>query len=159
CTGCLDCVHACPHDNVGLLARPPAAELVSDPPRSGVGRFSRRPDLAVLALVIVFGAFANAAGMVGPVVAWQEQLGWALGAPSRRLTVTAFYLFALGVLPVLAAGAAAVLARRWGRLKAGRLEVASRFAYTLVPLGFGMWLAHYGFHLLTSYDAAWPAVQ
>jgi ferredoxin len=159
CTGCLDCVHACPHDNVGLLARSPAAELVSDPPRSGIGRFSRRPDLAALALVIVFGAFANAAGMVGPVVAWQEQLGSALGVSSRRLTVTAFYLFTLGVLPVLSVGAAAVLGRRWGRLKSSRLEVASRFAFTLVPLGFGMWLAHYGFHLLTSYDAAWPAVQ
>src|SRR5262249_13415858 len=67
CTTCLDCVHACPHDNVGLIVGPPAAELWNDRPRSGIGRFGRRPDLAALVVVLVFGAFANAAGMVGPV--------------------------------------------------------------------------------------------
>ena len=40
-----------------------------DPVRSGIGRFSRRPDLAVLVLVLVFGAFANAGGDGGAVVA------------------------------------------------------------------------------------------
>jgi hypothetical protein len=39
------------------------------------------------------------------------------------------------------------------------VEVATRFAFALVPLGFGMWLAHYGFHLLTGYDAALPAAR
>ncbi len=42
CTFCLDCVHACPHDNVGILSRLPASELMSDPHRSGIGYFSRR---------------------------------------------------------------------------------------------------------------------
>ena len=68
CTFCLDCIHACPHDNVGILAVTPTADLWHDPLRSGVGRFSRRPDLAALVVLLVFGAFANAAGMVGPVV-------------------------------------------------------------------------------------------
>ena len=48
CTFCLDCVHACPHDNVGILAAVPGRTLWSDPFRSGIGRFSRRPDLAAL---------------------------------------------------------------------------------------------------------------
>jgi len=38
CTFCLDCVHACPYDNVGLIARLPTQELWSDPRRSGLGR-------------------------------------------------------------------------------------------------------------------------
>lgn len=63
------------------------------------------------------------------------------------------------LLPLLAATGAAVLGRRWGALRAGPVEVATRFAFALVPLGFAMWLAHYGFHLLTGYDAALPAAQ
>jgi hypothetical protein len=63
------------------------------------------------------------------------------------------------VLPLLAVGGAAALSRRWGRLKATTLEVATRYAYALIPLGFGMWLAHYGFHFLTSYDTAVPVGQ
>jgi hypothetical protein len=154
CTACLDCVHACPHDNVGLIAGPPGAELWNDRPRSGVGRFGRRPDLAALVVVLVFGAFANAAGMVGPVADGQERLAALVGIRSPLLATTAFYLLALVVVPLLAVGSAAVLSRRWGRLEAGTLEVAVRYAYALVPLGFGMWLTHYCFHFLTSYDTA-----
>ena len=29
------------------------------------------------------------------------------------------------------------------------MPLAVRYTYGLVPLGFGMWLAHYGFHFLT----------
>jgi cytochrome c oxidase assembly factor CtaG len=159
CTACLDCVHTCPHDNVGLLAGPPAAELWHDGQRSGVGRFSRRPDLAALIVVLVFGAFANAAGMVGPVAEWQERLASLAGIRSPLLATTVFYLLALFVLPLLTVGGAAALSRRWGRLEAGTLEVATRYAYTLIPLGFGMWLAHYCFHFLTSYDTVVPVAQ
>jgi cytochrome c oxidase assembly factor CtaG/ferredoxin len=159
CTACLDCVHACPHDNIGLLAGVPGAELWHDRQRSGVGRFGKRTDIAALVLVLVFGAFANAAGMVGPVADWQERLAAAAGLRSRSLTTSAFYFVALVLLPVLAVGSAAVLSRRWGRLPLGRLEVATRYAYALLPLGFAMWLAHYSFHFLTSYATALPTVQ
>jgi cytochrome c oxidase assembly factor CtaG len=159
CTACLDCVHACPHDNVGLIAGPPGAELWQDRPRSGVGRFGRRPDLAALIVVLVFGAFANAAGMVGAVAEGRDRLADLLGGHSPLLATTAFYVLALIVLPLLAVGGAAALSRRWGRLEAGTLEVATRYAYALVPLGFGMWLAHYCFHFLTSYDTAVPVAQ
>jgi cytochrome c oxidase assembly factor CtaG/ferredoxin len=159
CTTCLDCVHACPHDNVGLIAGSPGAELWSDRQRSGVGRFSRRPDLAALVLALVFGAFANAAGMVAPVVEAQAWLMQYAGLNSPLLPTTAFYLLALVVLPLVAAGGAAALSRRWGRLDGGTLRVATRYTFALVPLGFGMWLAHYSFHFLTSYDAAVPVAQ
>jgi cytochrome c oxidase assembly factor CtaG/polyferredoxin len=159
CTACLDCVHACPHDNVGLIAVPPGAELWQDRPRSGVGRFARRPDLAALVLVLVFGAFANAAGMVGPVVEGQERLAGLAGIRSPLVATSAFYLLALVVLPLLLVGGAALLSRGWGRLEGSALRVATRYVYALVPLGFGMWLAHYSFHFLTSYDTAVPVAQ
>jgi cytochrome c oxidase assembly factor CtaG len=159
CTNCLDCVHACPHDNVGLIAGVPGAELWSDRQRSGIGRFGRRPDIAVLIILLVFGAFANAAGMVGPVAEAQERLALMAGVRSHLAATTLFYFLALIVLPLLAVGGTAVLSRLWGRLQAGTLEVATRYAYSLVPLGFGMWLAHYCFHYLTSYDTALPVTQ
>ena len=34
-----------------------------------------------------------------------------------------------------------------------------RFSYSLVPLGFGMWLSHYSFHFLGSYETVIPAMQ
>ncbi len=37
CTFCLDCVHACPHQNVGIVARPLGSELWHDAASSGVG--------------------------------------------------------------------------------------------------------------------------
>ena len=159
CTACLDCVHACPHDNVGLIAVPPGAELWNDRQRSGVGRFGRRPDLAALVVVLVFGAFANAAGMVSPVAEGQERLAGLAGIRSPLVTTAVSYLLAVIVLPLLAVGSAAALSRWWGRLQAGTLEVATRYAYALVPLGFGMWLAHYSFHFLTSCDTVVPTAQ
>jgi len=159
CTFCLDCIHACPHDNVGVLATPPAGQLWHDHQRSGLGRLSRRPDLAALVLVLVFGAFANAAGMVAPVVVWQDRLAGALGLPGQFWIVTASSIGATVVLPLLLVGFTTALGR-WGSASRGRwLETACRFSYALVPLGFGMWLAHYSFHLFTSYDAIVPAVQ
>ncbi len=156
CTFCLDCVHACPHENIGILARPPGSDLWHDAPRSGVGPLGKRPDLAVLVVVLVFGALANAAGMVGPVLEWRDRLGSLLGQRSPLLVTSLFYFLSLLVLPSLAVGSAAVLSRRWGRLTASWFEVATRYSYALVPLGFSMWLAHYSFHLLTSYDTVVP---
>ncbi|MFI5454764.1 MAG: cytochrome c oxidase assembly protein [Isosphaerales bacterium] len=159
CTFCLDCVHACPHDNVGILTSLPGGDLWNDPVRSGIGRFGERPDLAVLILVLVFGAFANAAGMVGPLVEWEDRLQSWLGQRSPLMVTSLYYLFALLILPLLTVGVAATLSRRWGQVAGGWLDVATRFSYSLVPLGFAMWLAHYGFHFLTSYGTVVPTMQ
>jgi cytochrome c oxidase assembly factor CtaG len=159
CTFCLDCVHACPHDNIAVSSGPPGRDLWSDPVRSSVGAFGKRPDLAALVLVLVFGAFANAAGMVAPVLAWRDALEAQLGPRSGLLVTTAFYLVVLVVVPLVTVGSAAALSRCWGRLPGSWLSVATRYSFTLVPLGFGMWLAHYSFHFLTSYDTAVPTTQ
>jgi cytochrome c oxidase assembly factor CtaG len=159
CTFCLDCARACPHQNVGVLAVAPGQTLWTDPMRSGLGRFSRRPDLAALVLVLVFGAFANAAGMVAPVVAWQDAWRARLGDPPRVMITTAGYLLALVVLPLTVVVIATVLSRAVSRSNESWLTTATRFSFALVPIGFGMWLAHYSFHLLTSYDTVVPAWQ
>jgi len=159
CTFCLDCIHACPHDNVGILAGSPGKELWHDSFRSGIGRFGNRPDLAALIVVLVFGAFVNAAGMVAPVLDWRDQAASLLRQRSPLLVTSLSYVVGLVVLPVLLVGISAALCRWFGRLKMSTLEAATRFSFALVPLGFSMWLAHYSFHFLASFDAVTPALQ
>jgi hypothetical protein len=159
CTTCLDCIHTCPRDNVGLIVGLPAAELWTDRERSGIGRFGRRMDLAALAIVLVFGAFANAAGMVGPIADAEQRFALVTGVRSPLVAATMFYLIALVALPLLAVAGTAALSRWWGKLQVGTLEVATRYAYALVPLGFGMWLAHYSFHFFTTCGAIVPVTQ
>src|SRR5262249_2466589 len=131
CTFCLDCIHACPHDNVGIAAATPGAELWHDRQRSGIGRFGRRSDVAALVVLRVFGAFTNAAGMVGPVVEWEDWLTALLGLTSPRAAVSLLYVLGLFVVPVLAVGMAAVCSRSWGRLACTSIETATRFSYAL----------------------------
>src|SRR5262249_23714013 len=64
CTFCLDCVQACPHDNVGIMSRVPAAELADDTLHSGIGFLSRRKDLTALIVVFSFGALLDAFAVV-----------------------------------------------------------------------------------------------
>ena len=140
CTFCFDCVTACPHDNVALISVPRTLDLTSDRSRSSIRRYSERPDLAAVIVFLFFASLVNAAWMTGPVLGWEDQLVQWLG---------------VGRLPVLTLGLfAALIVAPWiiVTTMTRRSEIA-RFAPALIPLGFGMWLAHYSFHFFTSADA------
>jgi ferredoxin len=160
CTLCLDCVHACPHDNIALAARVPGAELADNGRRSGIGRLSRRLDIAALAVVFTFGSLLNAFGMVAPIHGVETWMAGAMGVASEAPVLLVLFVVALVVLPVVLLGPAAIVTKRlaadWQR---STLQIAVSFAYALVPFGFGMWLAHYGFHLLTGAFAVVPVTQ
>jgi polyferredoxin len=151
CTFCLDCVKACPHDNVGILALAPARDLATDTARSSLGRFSRRPDIAALALVVVFSALLSAGAMVGPAAAWRERLPW----PATGV----LYLFALVLAPVLLVHAAVFAGRKLAQIAKPTRELFCRFALALLPVGLAMWAAHVLFHLSTAWTTAWPVTQ
>jgi len=159
CTFCLDCVHACPHDNVGILSRLPAGELMSDPQRSGIGRFSRRNDIAALAVVFCFGALMNAFGMVSPVYTVEAWLKRALHFQSQAIALGILFTAVIVVEPALLLGLAAGITRAWGGVRRGWLAIGVRYAYSLSPLGFGMWLAHYGYHFFTGLYTIVPVTQ
>ncbi|WP_419192868.1 cytochrome c oxidase assembly protein [Kolteria novifilia] len=159
CTFCLDCVHACPHDNVGLLAVTPSADLWDDRRRSGVGRFSQRTDLAALVLVLVFGAFVNAALMTAPVATRLERTGMMLGSQGPMLATTAAILLAVVVIPLLGVTLAAVGSRILSGDRGRSLQIATRYSFALVPMGAAMWLSHYLFHFVVGFWGLWPALQ
>lgn len=152
CTLCLDCVQACPHDNVAITAQSPLRELARDPVRSSLGRISARPDVAALMLVVVFSAIANAAVMVAPVAGvlddFQQRHAWA-GSWMVSLAGTCVFGAVLLLLYLGAAKAMQVLAR-----PQGLRTVFCRFSLALLPLGLSIWLGHLAFHLAGS----WPAI-
>jgi cytochrome c oxidase assembly factor CtaG len=148
CTFCLDCIKACPHDNVGIVAVRPGKDLIDDLPRASVKRYARRPDLAALVLVLTFGAFANAAGMVAPVLSGISQIEKTLGFSSDLGIITLLSVLCLILLPAALAGTAAACSSAIAGTSAR--ENFCRFSMSLAPLGFGMWLAHFVFHLFTA---------
>jgi hypothetical protein len=159
CTFCLDCARACPHENVGLLVGVPGRALLGDPARSSLGRLSRRPDVAALALVLVFGAFASAAAMVGPIARLEVEIAARLGLASPRAVTTVALVVALGLAPLALTTLAGALGRRFARRELPLRALVCRFALALVPLGLGMWAAHFLFHLLAGWRSMLPVLQ
>ena len=157
CTFCLDCVRACPSDNVGLLSVIPTKTLWRDGNRSGIGRLSRRFDFTTLATILSFGAFASAACMTAPVIEFEQKLSDRLGLSSTFLTTSILYALALFIAPSITIFSAAALSKR--STNTPLFQSASRFAWAFVPLGFSMWLAHFSFHFCTSYETIVPAAQ
>jgi len=159
CTMCLDCVHACPHDNIALASRVPGMELADPRRRSGIGRFLRRRDIAALVVVFAFGSLINAFGMVAPVRGVETALQQALGVVSEAPVLALLFFAGFVVAPIVLLGAAAFATRLVADDERSTLSVAVSFAYALAPFGFGVWLAHYGFHLLTGAFAIVPVTQ
>ena len=159
CTFCLDCVKACPHDNIGILAIAPGRDLVNDPVRSSLGRFSRRPDIAALALVVVFSAFVSAAAMVAPVAAWRDRLTERYSMVSTLPFTSLFFLIALVLAPALLMGAAMAAGRALAHIAKPSRELFCRFSMALLPVGLAMWGAHVLFHLSSAWSTAWPVMQ
>jgi ferredoxin len=158
CTLCMDCVKACPHDNIVIIAGAPGRDLLVDPVRSSVGKLSSRIDVAAVAIIIVTAAFASAAVMVGPVASSIERIGTSLS------TITGFAMsfvvtLLLPVVLFTAVAAAALISRNRSLTLEPVRNVICRSSFTLLPLAMGMWCAHLSFHLLSGWSALSPALR
>jgi polyferredoxin len=153
CVFCLDCVRACPHDNIGLMTRTPGRELHQ--PHA----WSKRWDVSLLVIMLAFMAVVNAFGMVPPVF---RLLAW-LATYGINEFFALLLIFGGGslLLPVIVTVIAAHLTRtltNTARTISLRDTVAT-FAPAFVPLGFGIWIAHYGFHFLIAPLSVIPIMQ
>ncbi|MBV8865031.1 MAG: cytochrome c oxidase assembly protein, partial [Acidobacteriaceae bacterium] len=158
CTFCLDCIRACPHDNVAILPVLPAKTLSEDPYRSSLGRLSKRTDFAALVLVFIFGAFANAAGMISPVMMWEHSWHARLGSHTMPLVIAAFVLACVVLAPALAVSLCGLLNRMMALRNGNVADVIRRLVFTLVPLGFAMWGAHLLYHFATGWSMPWAVL-
>ena len=155
CTMCLDCVRACPHDNVSLFTRTPGAEL------SRADSWPRRWDISMLAIALGFMGISNAFGMAPPYYALQEWLAQNLGIVSEFVVLLLIFGAINLLLPALASISAAWLGLRLtGFQKRDSLrDTLAAFAPAFVPIGFGIWFAHYSFHLLVGPGLIVPVIQ
>src|SRR6266446_6215323 len=160
CTLCLDCVHACPHQNVSLLASLPGSQLVRiERSKKRRNKFFRRFDVAALIFLLVFAAFANAGGMVLPVQTWERSLQTSFRVGSLQPILGFLYLVSMVVVPVLLVACSVWLSKVFGPTRAAWKEIVWTYAPAFVPLGFSMWLIHFSYHLLTAGQTALPVIQ
>jgi hypothetical protein len=154
CVFCLDCARACPHDNVALAARKPLVEFSQD-------AWPKRWDVALLALVFAFAALGNAFGMVPPVYALEARLAELLDTSSEALVLLIIFGAIFLILPAAFGIGAAWLSRQLDTpRRATPLRVVfARYAPVVVPLGFGIWFAHYWFHFASAALSLAPVVQ
>jgi polyferredoxin len=145
CTLCLDCARACPHDNVALTLHAPARQL-RDP-----AAWPARWDVGALVVALAFMGITNAFGMIPPIYALLESLQGVLGAGSEGISLLIVFLVGNLALPGIASVAAARLALLLtGTRAAGTAlrDTFAAFAPAFVPIGAGIWAAHYGFHFV-----------
>jgi ferredoxin len=153
CTLCLDCARACPYDNVALARRKPWKELSQLLPA--------RWDLAFLLTALAFMGFFNAFGMVSPVYRVQSWLANSLGVDSILIQLLIIFTGGMLLLPGAVLFASAWLSRRLTPNPARRRSrmYAARYAPAFIPMGLGIWLAHYGFHFFIGALTIVPTVQ
>ncbi|MCH2141808.1 MAG: cytochrome c oxidase assembly protein [Phycisphaerales bacterium] len=159
CTFCMDCARACPHDNVGLLTRPLHHDSLIGSWRGAIGRIGNRTDIAFIAAILTFGAFANALGMVGPILAFEDQLAAHWGLASHLLPATLVLLAATIGAPILILGLVSKLTKQISGTRPSTRTLACRLSLALVPMGFAMWLVHMLFHLFTGIGTIVPVAQ
>lgn len=153
CTLCLDCARACPHDNIGLFVRTPGRELLRP------GSWPARWDLTLLVIVLAFMGLTNAFGMVPPVYELQQGLVTLLGTDSLFIVLLLIFVAGNLLLPLLLTLLAAIVSRALAGAHRPLREVAAAFAPAFVPAGFGIWGAHYAFHLLLAPLSLLPVLQ
>lgn len=163
CTFCLDCVRACPHNNVALMVRVPGRELME------ANAWSKRWDLSFLVIGLAFVGISNAFGMVPPVYEMINGVAGLLGVTRWGLPniviegIVLLILFVVGnvALPFVLTMMVAWESRQLtgSRERYGQRDVVAAFAPAFVPLGLGIWIAHYGFHFLIGATSIVPVLQ
>ncbi len=162
CTLCMDCVKACPHDNVAIYAVSPMREVSRDPLRSSIRRLSTRLDIGMVILAVASAAFLNAAAMVEPISAVLAKIAGHVPCSGRILISAGGTLLACTTIVALTWLLTAWMRRMLppgARTSVTGRQLFNRFVLTMLPLGLAMWTAHLLFHFLTTWHSAWQLLQ
>lgn len=153
CTVCLNCVRACPYDNVALRVRAPWREA-----RSGAWRRRGFTGVALLALVLLWGGVMNAVAMIPPFFAAADTVAHLLGTRQEWLVLGVLFVLVLAAGSLLSLGAFALGSLAGGR-REGPLALLQRWGSVVMVLAVGFWTAHYLFHFLTGALSIVPVFQ
>ena len=135
CGMCMECFKSCPYDNMALNLRPPGVDLLVDTKREPKGLDEAWKAFIMLGIAIVFYL--------------TFQAPWAFFKDMVRATTVGGYLGYIGIHSVfnlLILPGIFLLFAFLSKLLSGNSEVPLKkvfvnFAYTLVPLGLGVWIA------------------
>jgi hypothetical protein len=97
--------------------------------------------------------------MVSPVYTVEAWLGRLLHIQQEAPILGLLFAVFLIIEPLILLGGAAWLTRAWAGVPGKWLSVTVRYTYSIAPLGFGMWLAHYGYHFFTGLYTIVPVTQ
>ena len=136
CTLCMNCVRACPHENVALVLRSPLQQAMTAHPRL---------DLALFLTVLTWAGLLNAFAMTPAFFGLAQFLANLIGRHEPLL-------LAVIVLGGLASGCA--LSWQAARLAGMSLR---EFSPVLVPLALATWGGHTLYHFLLGSSTLWPA--
>lgn len=132
CGLCMECLRACPKDNLALNLRPFGSDI-------GKTRSTNRLDEAFLALIMLGSALAFAAVFNGPW-GWLKTAAFEIGSPRWLGYAASFLALNLLVLPGCFALAVWI---GWSKQKARLplLREISNQSQALLPLGLSAWIA------------------
>ncbi len=150
CGMCLECLRACPHDNVAINLRPFGADLAV--------AAGRRLDEAFKALIMLGAAIVYSAVMLGPWGALKTA-AFSIGSAEWAIYALAFLALILAGLPG-AFAAAVLLGRRWaGAPRLGLRRGFVHLAYALAPLGLTAWIAFSLSFVFANLSYLWPVAS
>jgi hypothetical protein len=112
-----------------------------------------------LTVVFVFGAVLNAFAMISPVYTLEQAIARATGITAKWPILGSLFAFGLIIEPAVLLCGAAWMTRRAVANSVSLGRIINRFSRSLVPMGFGVWLAHYGFHFFTGALTIIPVTQ
>ncbi|MCM8771024.1 MAG: 4Fe-4S binding protein [Candidatus Omnitrophica bacterium] len=134
CGMCLECFKSCPYDNMGLFLRPPGTDLLIDSKREPKSLDEAWKAFIMLGIAIVFYlSFQGPWGFIKDMVRAQTVKGYLI----YILFHTVFNLLIIpGIFWIFS-----YLSKLFsGNQEVSVKRVLTNFAYTLVPLGLGVWI-------------------
>jgi polyferredoxin len=138
CTLCLNCVRACPYDNVALEVRSPIREAITVRPKA---------DWAFFITVLTWAGLVNAFAMIPTFFSFAASLSSFLGTRSEAVLLLVIQGF--GILGGVALSSLAA------RLSGAKLR---DYSSVLLPMCLGIWGGHYLFHFITGYATLLPNI-
>jgi polyferredoxin len=161
CTLCLNCLRACPHDNVALELRPASQSWLSSKPK---------PDWALLGILFLFGGMSNAFAMIEPFFNFATNLAKTLNLHNEAALLILMMVLVLGGGTLATLGILRLSSGMLGQNKQdkqaqhkqanGGIKTDLRlWGNVFFPLTFAVWSGHYSYHFMTGFLSIVPVLQ